>query len=438
MELGGRIVMNIKFEKVEKNTVKLEVTVEAEKFNEALKKAYEKNKSKYNIPGFRKGKAPMNLITKMYGEGVFYEDAINICIEDTYPKALEEHDIHPVDYPEIDIVEIGSGKDLVYTAKVVTMPEVELGEYKGLEVKKVEYPVTDEDVMEQLKSIQEGNARIETKAEGTVENGDIAVIDFKGYIDGVAFEGGEGKNFSLEIGSKSFIDNFEEQLIGAAVGEKREVKVTFPEEYGREDLNGKAAVFEVTVNEIKVKELPALDDELAKDVSEFDTLEELKNDIKTKMEKANEEKAKRELEEEVILAACDNAKIDIPEVMIDKEIDGMLKDMEARLKYQGLDLETYYQYTGSNETKMREFMRESAVKKIKSDLVLAEIAKVEKIEVTEEELKAKAEEIAKQYGQEDIEKTVDFLLKVQGQYLKIDVTNEKVIKLLVDNCKTVA
>lgn len=430
--------MNIKFEKVETNTVKLEVTVEAEKFNEAVKKAYAKNGKKYNVPGFRKGKAPMNLITKMYGEGVFYEDAINFCIEDTYPKALEEHDVHPVDYPEIDIVEIGSGKDLVYTAKVTVMPEVELGEYKGVEVKKVEYPVTEEDVMAQLKSMQEKNARVETKTEGTVENGDIAVIDFKGYIDGVAFEGGEGKGFSLEIGSKSFIDNFEEQLIGAAVGEKKEVKVTFPEQYGRDELNGKDAVFEVTVNEIKVKELPELDDEFAKDLSEFDTLEELKNDIKTKMEEANAEKAKREFEESVIYAACDNAKIDIPEVMIDKEIDGMLKDMETRLKYQGLDLETYYQYTGSNETKMREFMRDSAVKKIKSDLVLAEIAKAENIEVTDEELKTKAEEIAKQYGQEDIEKTVDLLLKAQGHLLKIDVTNEMVIKLLVDNCKTVA
>ncbi len=242
----------------------------------------------------------------------------------------------------------------------------------------------------------------------------------------------------MEIGSKSFIDNFEEQLIGAAVGEKREVKVTFPEQYGRDELNGKEAVFEVTVNEIKVKELPELDDELAKDVSEFDTLEELKNDIKTKMEKANEEKARREFEEQVIFAACDNAKIDIPEVMIEKEIDGMIKDMEIRLKYQGLDLATYYEYTGSNETKMREFMRENAIKKIKSDLVLAEIAKVENIEVTEEELKTKAEELAKQYGQQDIEKAVDFLLKAQSQYLKIDVTNEKVIKLLVDNCKTVA
>ncbi|WP_163194189.1 trigger factor [Clostridium thermarum] len=430
--------MNIKFEKVETNVVKLEVTVELAKFNEALKKAYVKNVKKYNVPGFRKGKVPMPILTKMYGEGIFYEDAVNICIDNTYPQALKEYDIHPVDYPEIDIVEIGSGKDLVYTAKVTTMPEVKLGEYKGVEVKKSEYPVTDEDVMNELKVMQEKNARIETKTEGTVENGNIAIIDFKGYIDGVAFEGGEGKNYSLEIGSGSFIDNFEEQLIGAAVGEKRDVKVTFPEQYGREELNGKQALFEVTVNEIKVKELPALDDEFAKEVSEFDTLEELKADTRNEMEKANEERAKREYEEKVISTVCDNATIEIPEVMIKKEIDIMLKDMENRLKYQGLDLETYYQYTGSTEEKMREYMRESAISKIKADLVINEIAKVENITATEEEIKAKAEEVAKQYGGKDIEKTVDLLLKAQSEYLKLDVVNEKVVKMLIDNSKAIA
>ena len=438
MGLGGTIIMNIKFEKVETNAVKLEVTVELAKFNEALKKSYAKNAKKYNVPGFRKGKAPMNILTKMYGEGIFYEDAVNICIEDTYPQALKEHNIHPVDYPEIDVLEIGDGKDLVYTAKVTTMPEVELGEYKGVEVKKVEYTVTEEEVNAQLKTMQEKNARVEIKTEGVVEKGNIAIIDFKGYIDGVAFEGGEGKDFSLEIGSGSFIDNFEDQLIGAAVGEKKNVNVTFPEQYGREELNGKPAVFEVTVNEIKAKELPALDDEFAKEVSEFETLEDLKNDIKGKMEKGNQDREKREFEESVINVVCDNAKLEIPEVMVNKEIDGMLKDMENRLKYQGIDLQTYYQYTGSTEEKMREFMRESAVRKIKSDLVIAEIAKVENVTATDEEIKSRAEEIAKQYGEKDIEKTVDLLVKAQAEYLKMDVVNEKVIKMLVDNCKTVA
>ncbi len=429
--------MNVKFEKVETNTVKLEITVEAEKFNEAIKKAYAKNGKKYNIPGFRKGKAPISLIKKMYGEGVFYEDAVNICIEDTYPQALTEQEINPVDYPEIDIVDLGEGKDLVYTAKVTVMPEVKLGEYKGVEVKRPIYPVTDEEIATELKSMQEKNARVETKTEGTVENGDVAIIDFKGYIDGVAFEGGEGKDFSLEIGSKSFIDNFEDQLIGAAVGEMKNVNVNFPESYGREELNGKPAVFEVTVKEIKAKELPALDDEFAKEVSEFDTLDELKNDIRTKMEKTNEDRATREFEENVINAVCDNANIEVPEVMVNKEIDAMLKDMEMRLKYQGIDLATYYQYTGSSEEKMREYMKDTAERKIKSDLVIGEIAKAENVTASDEEVKKRAEEVAKQYGENEIEKTVDLLIKAQGEYLKTDVVNEKVVKLLVDSCKVV-
>lgn len=431
--------MNVKIERPESNTVKLEITVEAEKFNEALKKAYAKNAKKFNIPGFRKGKAPMNMIKKMYGEGVFYEDAINICCDETYPKAIEENELHPVDYPEIDIVELGEGKDLIYTAKVTVLPEVQLGEYKGVEVKKVEYPVSDEEVNNRLKSMQEQNARIETRLEGsTVENSNIAVIDFKGFVDGVAFEGGEGTDYSLEIGSGTFIGDFEEQLIGAAAGEKREVKVTFPESYGREELNGKPALFEVTVKEIKVKELPALDDEFAKEVSEFDSLEELKADIIKKAEASNELRAKREFEEAVINAAVDNAKIDIPEVMIKKETDNMIKDLEMRLRYQGMDLNTYYQYTNSSEDKMREFMKESAERKVRTDLVISQISKVENITATEEELKEKAGEIAKQYGEKDIEKTVDLLIKSQGEYLKLDVINEKVIKMLVDNSKTIA
>lgn len=430
--------MNVKIERPESNTVKLEITVEAEKFNEALKKAYAKNANKFNIPGFRKGKAPMNMIKKMYGEGVFYEDAINYCCDETYPKAIEENDLHPVDYPEIDIVDLGEGKDLIYTAKVTVLPEVELGEYKGVDVKKVEYPVSDEEVNSRLKSMQEQNARIETRTEGTIEKGNIAVIDFKGYVDGVAFEGGEGNDYSLEIGSGSFIGDFEDQLIGAAAGEKKEVKVTFPEEYGREELNGKPALFEVTVKEIKVKELPELDDEFAKEVSEFDTLEELKADIAKKAEASNELRAKREYEEAVINTVVDNAKIEIPAVMVKKETDNMIKDLEMRLRYQGMDLNTYYQYTNSSEDKMREFMKDSAERKVRTDLVISQIAKVENVTATDEEIKEKAEELAKQYGQTDVEKTVDLLIKSQGEYLRLDVVNEKVIKMLVDNSKTIA
>lgn len=430
--------MNVKVEKIEKNVVKLEISVEAEKFNEALQKSYAKNAKKFNIPGFRKGKAPISIIKRYYGEGVFYEDAISFCCDDTYPLAIKENNIRPVDYPQIDIVQLEEGKDFIYTAKVTVYPEVELGEYKNLEVNKVEYNVTDEEVDAQLKSMQERNSRVETKTEGTVEKGNIAVIDFKGFIDGVAFEGGEGKDFSLEIGSGTFIDNFEDQLVGMAVGETKNVNVTFPENYGREELNGKPAVFEVTVKEIKVKELPALDDEFAKEVSEFDTLEELKADIRKKLQDTNDLRAKREYEEAVIDAAVANAIVDIPEVMINREIDNMLKDLEMRLKYQGLDLKTYYEYTNSTEASVKEYMKESAEKRVKTDLVLDKIAKVENIEATEEELQNKAAELAKQYGPKDVEKTAKIIFDAQKDYLKLDIINEKVIKLLVDSSKAIA
>jgi trigger factor len=286
--------------------------------------------------------------------------------------------------------------------------------------------------------MQEKNARVEVKTEGTVAKGDIAVIDFKGYIDGVAFEGGEGSDYSLEIGSGSFIDNFEDQLVGAEKDEKRNISVTFPENYGKEELNGKPAVFEVTVKEIKAKEIPALDDEFAKEVSEFDSIEELKADIRKKLEDSNEAKTKREYEEAVLDAVIANAKIEIPEVMITKETDNMIKDLEMRLKYQGLDLNTYYQYTNSSEEKMREMMKESAERKVKTDLIIDKIAKTEEVTATEEEIKEKANEIAKQYGGNDLEKTVDMLVQAQGHYLKQDVVNEKVINLLVENSKAIA
>jgi len=430
--------MNVKMEKIEQNIVKLEITVEVEKFNEALKKSYAKNSKKFNLPGFRKGKAPINMVKRYYGEGVFFEDAINFCCDDTYPVAIKENNLRPVDYPKIDIVQIGENQEFIYTAEVTLYPEVELGEYKGVEVKKVEYNVTDEEVEAQLKSLQEKNARVESKTEGTVEKGNIAVIDFKGFVDGIAFEGGEGKDYSLEIGSGTFIDTFEDQLVGMQIEESKNVNVTFPEQYGREELNGKPAVFEVTVKEIKVKELPAIDDEFAQEVSEFDTLEELKADTRKKMQEANDTRAKREYEEAVIDAVCENAKAEIPEVMVSKEIDNMVKDLEMRLKYQGLDLQTYYEYTNSSEEKVREFMKESAEKRVKTELVLDKISKLENVEATEEELKEKALELAKQYGEKEIEKTAELLLQVQKDYIKLDIVNEKVIKLLVDSSKATA
>ncbi|AWI06994.1 trigger factor [Clostridium drakei] len=430
--------MNAKVEKIENNVVKLEITVDSQEFKGAMKKAFNKNAKKFNIPGFRKGKAPKNIIEKYYGNNVFYEDAINFCCDDTYPKALQENDVKPVDYPQIDIVQIEEGKDFIYTAKVTVVPEVKLGDYKGLEVKKNVYEIKDEEIDNELKAMQQKNARVETKEEGSIEKGNIAIVDFKGFVDDKAFEGGEGKDYELEIGSGTFIDNFEDQLVGLNKGDSKDVVVTFPAEYGKEELNGKEATFKVTVKDIKLKELPALDDEFAKEVSEFDTLDELKADLKKKMEEANELRSKREYEEAVIDAVCENVTIDIPKAMIDKEIDNMLKDLEMRLKYQGLDLQTYYQYTNNTEEKVREYMKETAEKRVKTDLTVEEISKVEKIEATEEELLAKAAEMAKQYGGKDIEKTSKLILDSQKSYLELGVINEKVIKMLVDNSKEIA
>lgn len=427
--------MEAKMEKIETNKVKLEVRVEAEKFNEALKKAYNKNKSRFNVQGFRKGKVPMAMVKKFYGVEVLYDDAINFAIEESYGKALDENKIRPVDYPKVDIVEIGEGKDFVYSAEITVYPEVELGEYKGLEVKKNVYEVTDEEVEKQLQSLQEKNARVETKSEGKVEKGDIAVIDFKGFIDGEAFDGGEGTDYSLEIGSGSFIDNFEDQLVGLAAGEKKEVKVTFPENYGKDELNGKEATFDVTVKEIKVKELPEINDELAKDSSEFETLAELKEDIKKHLEEHNTQKAEQEFENDVITAAVEASKIDLPEVMVEKEIDVMIRDLEQRLQYQGLTLDQYMEFTGSSMDKMRDYMKENADKKVRADLVLNAIAEKENIEASEEEIKERASEVAKMYSAQADEKMIDMLVKTQGSMIANDIVIKKTIKLLSDNVK---
>lgn len=425
--------MEAKMEKIEKNVVKIEVKVESEKFSEALKKAYNKNKMHFNVQGFRKGKVPMAMIKKFYGVEVLFDDAINYLIEETYPDAVDQNDLKPVDYPKIDIIEVGEGKDLVYSAIITVYPEVELGEYKGLEVTKPVYEVKDEDIQKSIDDMIQKNARIEVKKEGTVEKGDIAVIDFTGFVDGEAFKGGDGENYSLEIGSGSFIDNFEDQLIGLAQGEQKDVNVKFPENYGKEDLNGKDAIFKVTVKEIKVKEIPAADDEFAKDASEFDTIAELKEDIKKKMEEENDTKMKNELEELVISASIEKATIDLPEVMIEKEIDNMINDLESRLKYQGLTLEQYMQYTGNDEQKMREYMKENAERKVRADLVLNAIAKAENIEVTEEELKEKANEVAKMYQSEPDEKMINLLISAQKDMLESDIKINKTIKLLIDN-----
>lgn len=429
--------MNVKMEKLEKNVVKFEITVGADKFAEAVKKSYSKNAKKFNVPGFRKGKAPMNIIKKYYGEGALYEDAINYIYETTYSQVLVENDIHPVDYPSIDIVQIGEGKEFIYTALVPVVPEVELGAYKGIAVKKEVLEVTDEDVENKLKELQAQNTRVEIK-EGAIEKGDIAVIDFKGYVDNVAFEGGEAKDYELEIGSGSFIDNFEDQLVGLSAGESKDVNVNFPEQYGKEELNGKPAKFEVTVNSVKKKELPEINDEFASEVSEFETLEELRNNIREELVKANEAKATNEYEMAVIEAVVANANVEIPDAMVNRELDGMLQDLENRLKYQGLDIESYFKFTNTSEADFREQMKDIASKNVKNELVLNEIAKAEKIEASEEEIREKATEIASKYGEADkLEETVDRLVKVQREYLGTQIVNEKIKNMIMENSKAI-
>ena len=423
--------MEAKMEKIDVNVVKFEVKVEADKFKEALTRAYKKNVKKFNVPGFRKGKVPMNVVKKYYGVEVLLEDAVNFAIEGSYANVLKENNVRPVDFPKVEVVQAEEGKDLIYTAEVTVYPEVELGAYKGLNVEKKTYEVTEEEVVAKLKEMQEKNARVEVK-EGAIENGNIAVIDFKGFIDGVAFEGGEGHDYSLEIGSGSFIDNFEEQLVGAKAGDKVEVNVTFPENYGKEELNGKPAKFEVEVKEVKAKELPVLDDEFAKEVSEFETLEALKEDTTKKLEEANTARAEREYEEALLAAVVANAKMDIPAVMVEKEIDAMLQNLAQRLQYQGLSLEQYFQFTGTDAEKMREYMKENAETKVKTELVLEALQKAEKMEVLDEELKEKASEVAKLYGAND-EKMVELLLQNQREALVADVMTSKVINFLKEN-----
>ena len=342
--------MNCKVEKTEKaNEVKLEITIEADKFENAMKKVYFQNAKYFNIPGFRKGKAPMNIVEKYYGAQIFYEDAFNEVATEAYDEALAENKIEAVSKPEVDIIQMEKGKDVIFTAVVQTKPEVELAKYKGVEIAKVEYKVEEKDIEHELGHMQEHNSRLITIEDRALENGDISTIDFEGFVDGVAFEGGKAENYELEIGSGALIPVFEDQMVGMKAGEEKEINVKFPEEYFSSELAGKDATFKVKVHEIKKKELPELDDEFAKDVSEFDTLEELKASIKEKLEKSNEQRAKYETEEAAIKAVCENSKLDIPSGMIELEVDNMLKDFEQRLSYQGLKLEQYLNMIGRTE-----------------------------------------------------------------------------------------
>ena len=425
--------MNCKVEKTENaNEVKLEITVEAEKFENAMKKVYFQNAKYINIPGFRKGKAPMNIVEKYYGAQIFYEDAFNDVATQAYDEALEENKIDVVSRPTVDIIQMEKGKDVIFSAIVQVKPEVKLGKYKGIDIKKIEYPVKDEDIEKELKKMQEKNARLITIEDRALENGDIATIDFEGFTDGVPFEGGKAEGHELEIGSGAFIQGFEEQLVNMKIDEEKEIKVTFPKEYFSKDLAGKEATFKVKLHEIKKKELPKLDDEFAKDVSEFDTLEELKTDIKNKMEKDNGQKAKYETEESAIKAVCDNVKIDIPSGMVDMEVDHMIQDINQRLSYQGLKLDQYLKMIGKTEEEVRKEYEPQAIEAIKSRLTLEAIRNAEKIEASEEEIKEKLEEMAKNYGKkvEEIQDNEDL-----KNYIKEGIESEKAIDFIVKNAK---
>ncbi len=425
--------MNVKVENTEnKNEVKLTFNIEAEKFEAAMKKVYAKTAKYFNIPGFRKGKAPMQLVERQYGSAIFYEDAFNELVPEIYDEAIRENKVEAVSKPEIDIVQMEKGKELIFTAVVETKPEVELGKYKGIEIKKIEYTTSDKDIEHELGHMAERNARLVTIEDRPVEKGDITTIDFDGSIDGVQFDGGKAENHELEIGSNTFIPGFEDQIIGMKLEEERDIKVKFPEDYFSKDLAGRDAVFKVKLHEIKKKELPKIDDEFAKDVSEFDTLEELKNSIKEKLDTENAEKAKYETEEAAIKIVCDNTKLDIPNGMIEMEIDNMMKDMETRLSYQGLNLTQYLQIMGKTEEDIRSNFKEQAEKSVKSRLVLEAIVKAEKIEVTPDEVTDKVKEMAKQYGRKEEELLENAQLK---DYISESLKTEKAIDFIVKNAK---
>lgn len=426
--------MECKVEKTENaNEVKLNVTIEAEKFDEAIKKVYFKSAKYFNIPGFRKGKAPINIVEKYYGKEIFYEDAFNEVVPEELEKAVEENKLEVVSRPDIDVTQIGKGQDLIFTAIFQTKPEAELGKYKGVEIKKIEYKVTDEDIEHELGHMQEHNSRLISVEDRPVEKGDIANINFEGFVDGVAFEGGKAENHDLEIGSNTFIPGFEDQIIGMKIDEEKDIEVKFPEEYFSKDLAGKDATFKVKVNEIKKKELPTLDDEFAKDVSEFDTLKELKESIKEKQQKQNDERAKYETQDAVIKAVCENVKVDIPSGMIETETENMLKDMEQRLSYQGLKLDQYLQMMGKTKEEMQKEYEPQAIEAIKSRLVLEAVIKAEKIEIADVDVDEKIKEMAKNYGRENDE---EFLKNENVRnYIKQGLESEKAIEFLVENAK---
>ena len=418
--------MSVQVENLEKNMAKLTIEVAAEEVEKAIQAAYLKEKGKISMPGFRKGKVPRKMIEKMYGEAVFYEDAANTLIQENYPAAVEGSGIDIVSRPTIDVVQIESGKPFIFTAEVAVRPEVKLGKYLGVQVTKIDTSVSDEEVEAAVEKERNNNARTVTVTDRPIANGDTAVIDFEGFVDGVAFEGGKGENHPLEIGSHSFIDTFEDQLVGKNAGDEVEVNVTFPEKYQAADLAGKPAMFKVKIHEVKCKELPELNDEFAQDVSEFDTLEEYKADVKKHLEV--------EKENEAIQKIIDKSTMEIPEAMIETQCENMVNEFAQRLAQSGLSMEQYMQFSGLTLDKLKEQVRPEAETRIKSSLVLEQIAKDEKIEITDEELDAEIEKMAAQYGME-ADKLKEYIGDNEKESMKRDLAVTKAVDLIMENVK---
>lgn len=428
--------MSVQVEKLEKNMAKLTVEVSAEDFKAAIKKAYNKTKNRFAIPGFRKGKASQAVIEKMYGEAVFYEDAADEAINSTYAEAMKESGLDIVSRPEITVEQIGKDQAFIYSVLVAVKPEVTLGEYKGVEVEKADAAVTAEDVEAELKRVQEQNARLLTVEDRPVADGDQTVIDFEGFVDGKGFEGGKAEDYPLTIGSHSFIDTFEEQLIGKNIGEECEVNVTFPTEYHAAELAGKPAMFKVTVKEIKVKELPALDDEFASEVSEFDTLDEYKQDIEKKLQERKEKAAASQNEDRVVAKVVENASMEIPEKMIDAQVDNMLRETAQRMQSQGLSMDLYMKYTGMTADQMKDQMRPEAVKRIQTRLVLEAVVKAENIETSEEKLDEEIAKMAEAYKME-ADKLKSYMTDSDKDQMKQDLAVQAAVDLLVSEAKLV-
>lgn len=428
--------MSLQVENLEKNTAKLTIEVPAEQFAKAVQNAYKKNKGKFNIPGFRKGKAPFEMIKKMYGAGVFFEDAANEVIDATYPDAAKESRLDIVSRPSVSVEEIEEGKPMVYVAVVAVKPEVTLGEYKGIEVQKAKAEVSDEDVDAEINSVREKNSRLITVEDRAIEDGDQVTIDFDGYVDEKRFDGGKGEDYPLTIGSHTFIDTFEEQLIGRNTGDDCEVNVTFPEEYHVEELKGKPAVFKVKVKEIQKKELPEVNDEFASEVSDFDTLDEYRNDLKDKLLKEKQKAAATENENRVVDKVVENAAMEIPDQMIEEQINGMINDYARRMESQGLSFEQYMQYTGMTIDKIAEQMRPQAVKRIQTRLVLEAVVKAENIQVDDEALEAQIQKMANAYKME-VEQIKNLLGDGQEEQMRADLAVQEAIDFLVAEAKLV-